>query len=110
MSEKKLRELAQALCDKLRIVHASEEYKGIWGFAHTHGLSYDGGPTYVGELSALDDFLHGEGKEPPEGLFHGPGLPKKEPPTAEWEEWLDKCPFLVERAQIKKWFREMPKR
>lgn len=91
MSERMVRKLAQALCDKLHIVHSSVEYKGYWFGAHSHGLIYSG-PTYTNELKALDDYLHGEGEkredDPYKRVFNLDDQPSPTPTRQEWAEWV----------------------
>ena len=103
--ERRLRELAQALCDKLYKVHSSEKYKGIWVYAKNHGLTYDG-PVYSGELAALNDYLHGQGEKgeemprpnewPTINIRHkqfkvrmvDDDQPSPTPTREEWVEWV----------------------
>jgi hypothetical protein len=59
--------------------------------------------------------LHGEKEQPPAGLFHGPGLPSKEPPPDVWESWFQRIPdqydypYWTDWAKaIQQWFMEIP--
>ena len=51
-----LEEAAQAMLDKLNVIHADERYQGVWLLAHNHGQPY-GGPNYLAELTALQAAL-----------------------------------------------------
>ena len=91
---------------------------------------------YVGNMGQLIDILlNGEGKEPEDFSEHAPcpdcfrtvghllGCPKSnsrreynEPPTDEWEEWVQRMPrptadyFMPEWwKDMQQWFREMPR-
>lgn len=52
-----LREAAQALSDKLDVIHNDPRYQGIWSLAMIHGTRYTG-PNYEAELKALRAALH----------------------------------------------------
>lgn len=44
---------AEKLTKQIKIIHANDEYRGIWALAHTHGVGYSG-PNYDKELENLE--------------------------------------------------------
>ena len=51
---------AQALVDKLKLIHDHPLYQSVWQCAYIHGISYEGGPNYVEELKDLEKVLEEE--------------------------------------------------
>jgi hypothetical protein len=56
----RIRTALKNLLDKLDLVNASPEYKGIWTIAHAHGIEYTG-PTYEVEFYEARNVI-GEGR------------------------------------------------
>jgi hypothetical protein len=49
---KALREAAQALSDRLEVVHNDDSYRAVWSLSHAHCGGYTG-PRYDTELAEL---------------------------------------------------------
>ncbi len=48
---------ARKLVDKMEFIHKDPLYKAIWYSAFMHGVTYENGPTYTGELATLKSLL-----------------------------------------------------
>ena len=65
--------LAQALVDKLDVVHASPDMQAVWVLQYVHGGRYTG-PNYANELAALRAALSTPHTPPPSADPYSQGL------------------------------------